>query len=534
MQSILAIIVIVGSVLGLAFAALSASGAQRTSRWQAFTTAGLRPLFLFAAGAIVLLFLATVPSFHPFSSGLTLGWGFLIGALLGLYVLYQAPGEDESARVVGTLAAACLGPGLILLIFRGYPNEALIGCALGAVLLAVISGSVLRPLALIAPSVDSDAMDRVRAADLFAMATAAVAAGAWLGIERFPRPAPAAPQGGYWVLPVLLLTAGMLATIAFSVGRRATQRWNTLVTGSIAGIAAAVVAGVLSIRVFPKLPGLLPLYGLLAFAFILGMLLTDDGAERASARPTAFAFSTVLIVLALAAISFKGFQGYGQTLALISAVLVLAPTYLNKERANALAQSLGAGGVTVLLLLVLFRLFNERAGHGWILDFQQQYDFIAVILGAGACFALLAFTKSTLEHARGRKSPIAGMLPRTILLGVLLTIVPLTIAAVWGTKTVGAFLGGLVLAETIWMMLAAWTTGPDRDEVLAAAPHAILLAMALVIVQFTPLILSFEFSRPTKLILISIVTLGLIAWALIDTWRQGRNAALEVADEHVA
>ncbi|MHB9026041.1 MAG: hypothetical protein ACYC7E_18025 [Armatimonadota bacterium] len=540
MQSILAVIVIVGSVLGLAFAGLSRSGALRNAQKPALKAAGLRPLFLFLAGVIVLIFLATLPSARPFSPGLTLGWGFLIGAILGLYVLFQSPGGDESARVVGPLSAASLGPALILLIFRGYPNDALIGCALGAALVAVLGGSVLRPLAALTTSVASDAMDRVRAAEFFAMATAAVAAGAWLGIERFPRPAPAAPAGGYWVLPALLLTAGMLASIGFRLGRSDTaRRWGALATGWMAASVATLVATALSFRVFPDISGLLPLYGLIAFAFILGMLPADDPAERGSARPMALAFSAILIVLALAAIVFREFQGYGQALALIAALLVLAPTYLlGKERTNALAQSLGAGSATMLLLFVLFRLFNERMGRGWMLDFQQQYDFIAVLLGAGACFALLAFTRSALEHARSvtgaGKSPVAGLLPRTLLLAVLVAVVPLAIAAVWGTKTVGAFLGGLVVAEGVWMMLAAWATGPERDDVLSATPHAALVTMALVAVQFSPLILALEFSRGTKLIVISIITLALIAWALLDTWQRGRAGETEVAHEDVA
>ena len=45
----------------------------------------------------------------------------------------------------------------------------------------------------------------------------------------------------------------------------------------------------------------------------------------------------------------------------------------------------------VLLLLTLNRVFLERVGRSWALDFQQHYDYLAVVLGIGACFALMAF-----------------------------------------------------------------------------------------------------------------------------------------------
>lgn len=534
MQITLATIAAAVSILGLAFANLSPQSGPRGARWQALISVGLHHLAAFTAFWIVVLFLFTVPSSRPFAPGLSLGWGFLIGAILGLYAIFEAAGNMEGdgwvARSVGLLSAACLGPSLILLIFRGYPNEALMGCAFGAVLVAAIWSSILRLLYAERTTEKRDTLSCYRGVEIFAVATVVVAAGARLGIDHFPRSAPAALGGGYWVLPALLLAASALAVIVLSSDRQdRLRRWLILADGLVAAAIAVVLTAVLQVKLLPELAWEVPLYGLLAFGFLLSVLIQAESTTESdqAPRPTVLAFGALLIALTLAAVAFKRLHGYGEALALVAALPIVAVAYLGRERSREpVAESLALGGLTMVVLLMLYRVFLEKAGRGWALDFQQHYDYLAVILGSSACFGLLAFTMQGMERVIGAIGAgairLRALMARTALLGLLVAVVPLALAAVWGVKAVGGFLAGLVVAEAIWMMLSAWVVGKERGQVLAAAPHIYFIGTALVAIQFSPLVLALELTRAHKLIIVAIITVAAIIWVLADAFRHPR------------
>jgi len=92
---------------------------------------------------------------------------------------------------------------------------------------------------------------------------------------------------------------------------------------------------------------------------------------------------------------------------------------------------------------------------------------------------------------------------------------PLVLAAVWGVRTTGAFLAGLVLAQVLWMLLVAWTTGADRARALRGAPALYLAATALVALQFVPLVQAWEPSRTVKVLLLGAVVAAIVLWLLI-------------------
>lgn len=533
MQNILAVITAGASVLGLVYANLPRRNMPRSSRWRAMTAAGLRPLLIFTVCWLLVFFLLTTPTFPPFSSGLTLGWGFLIGGILGLYAFVAASGEmpDRYARTVGLLSAAALGPALILLIFHGYPNEALVGCALGAVLVGAIASSTLRPLAANSDGAEADARSAYRGVEVFALLTTAIAAGTRLAIEHFPAPANAPVYGGYWAFPVLMVMAGTLAVILLSYERPGKwQRWSALLNGIGAAAVMVILTAVLQVKLLPALAWQLPLYGLLAFGFVLAVFMRERQAEEGEDfRPVTLAFAAVLLALVVVAVAFQQLQGYGEALALLPALLLVAVTYLGyARRSEPVGESLAVGGVSVVLLLMLYRLFLETTGRGWRLDFQQQYDLFSLLLGAGACFGLLAFAARGMARAQqvadAGKSSLRVLLARTVLLGIFVTAAPVALAAVWGVKSVGAFLAGLVVGEAVWMLLAAWTVGKERAHVLMVAPHLFFVAAALIAVQFSPLAISADFSRMTKLAILGAITLGILIWVFIDAIGRAREA----------
>lgn len=541
MQTVLAGVAVVAAALGLVYANLPPEEGRRGSRRQALVGAGLVYLWPFCALWIALLFLLTTPTTAPFSPGLTLGWGFLIGAVLGLYALYEAcgsfRGREWHARAVGLFSAAALGPAVVLLVFRGYPTEALTGCALGALLLAAIGAGVLRPSYVASPPGKRKAYAAYRGLEVFALLSVTVVAGARLGLDHFARPAPGAVEGGYWAFPALAMAATALWLILLA--GQVSIKWleDTDLAWQV-GLFVVVLTALLQTGVLPELAWELPLYGFLGLMIVLYTL--SSAGESEEERPVVVAFGAVLLALSVAALAFKSLHGYGEALALLSAAPPAAVAYLRAERTREpLAESVTFGAATLCLLLALHRVFLETAGRGWEMDFQSHYDYLCVILGVGACFALLAFASQGVEsvgRARAKgKSGIAVLMARTTLLGVVVAAVPVVLAAVWGGKAISGFLTGLVIGEAVWMVLAAWVVGEERQKVLAAAPHVYFLAAAVVATQFARQVLTLELTRGHKIALVTVVTVMALVWLLADALVRARLAGRrEAADEPAA
>jgi len=530
MATMLAACAVAGSMLALLYATLAPQTVPRPVRLHALLRGDLRPVVVLAAIAVAALFLLTVPTVRPFSPGLTLGLGFLIGAALGLWSLYEATGGLEGqewvARTAAQLALASLGPGAVLLVFHGYPNAALVGCALGATLVAALSATVLRPAFAAAEDERRLTLSAYRGVELYALATAAIVAGMWLGIEHFPRAGPAHEAGGYWAIPALLPAVAALVLIVVSEWpARGQPAWPALGAGFLASALSVIALFALRAKPLPQLASEPCWYGFLAMAFILVALYQSGwvAGDTGKARPVSLAFGAVLLALAVMTAAFRRQHGYGEALAVVAALPVVASAYLARGRTREpVDESLALGALTIMLLLALYRVFLERAPRATELDFQRHYDVVGVVLGLGACFGLLAFSLRGVEHLRGRAPNAGFLLARPVLLGLAVTAVPLVLAAVWGASAIGAFLTGLVFAEATWMMLLAWTAGPDRDLILAAAPHLHFVAVALIAIQFGPLVLSVELPRLAKLIVVAVVTLIAVVWLFADAWRRSR------------
>jgi hypothetical protein len=539
MQIILSVVTLVAGILGLLFGIISRRAARNID-----SASPLSPAFvmLWLALAAVVLFLPALLSTHPFSPGLQLGWGILFGALLGIIAVARSAKnreEDGMAHAIELLSLAAIGPALLLIFFRGYPNEAMIGLALGAVLAALGAGALLRPLLVVRESGESSI---IHGAELFALATACIVAGTRLAIDHFPRNmpfdfaanrwaafSPAEVAGGYWAFPALAVAAAALvmALIPRDVSEKA-RRWLPLGIGAAGALAVVVLAAILGAKLLPELTWRPLLYGLVAFGLIAAGL-AHQGREsgETQARPLGLAFGAVIFTLAVLIIAFRGeMRGYGEALVLLVVLPIVATQYLAAKR-DPLAASLIAGALAIGLLLVLFRVFLERSGSSWTLDFQQHYDLVAALLGASATFGLLAFAGRTMERLqaspdRGHPAMLAG---RAALLVIFILVAPPALAALWGVKGVSAFLAGLIVGLAAWMMLAAWTVGRERAAALAAAPHLPFILAALVAAQLTGPIFALELTNAVKLVIAIAITVALLVWVTADGLLRGRAPA---------
>jgi|GEM_PF-1891407 len=543
MQLILAVITLVIGILGLLFGILSRRGAQDTAALPPISPA---LVMLWAALAAIVLFLLALPYARPFSPGLQLGWGILSGALLGIIAVVRSAGnraEDGMAHSIELLSLAAIGPALLLIAFRGYPNEALMGLALGAATAAFGAGALLRP----APAARGGGGQAVvRGAELFALASVVIVAGTRLAIDHFPRNmpldftanrwaafSPAETAGGYWAFPALAAaTAALVMALIPRDASEKARRWLPLGIGLAGALAVVLLAAILGAKLLPELTWRPLLYGLIAFGLIAAGLIYQEVKENETpSRPLGLAFGAVIFTMAVLTIAFRGdLHGYGETLVLLVALPIAATQYLSAKRAP-LAGSLIAGALTAGLLLALIRVSLERADSSWTLDFQQHYDLVAILLGASATFGLLAFAGRTMERLQAGGERVSPIVPasRAVLLLVFIFIAPLALAVLWGMEAVTAFLAGLIVSQAAWMMLAAWTVGRERISALAAAPHLSFILAALVAAQLTGPIFILGLTNAVKLIVAITITVVLMIWVAADGLLRGRAPAAPAA-----
>jgi len=528
MQLTLSVITLIAGVLGLLFGFFS----RRAARAEMPPVTSPVLVSLWAALAAVVLFLLTLPANAPFSPGLRLGWGILIGALLGIIAVARSGNRDEDglAHVIEMLSLSALGPALILIVFRGYPNEVLMGFALGAVLAAFGAGALQRLLPAGSPG-------SAPGAELFALSTAIIVAGTRLAIDHFPRIpidlsvnrwagfARTEVAGGYWAFPALAVaTAALVMALIPRDANEKARRWLPLGIGAAGALAVVVLTGIMGARLMPELHWPPLLYGLLAFGLINAGLIRQ-GEEG---RPLGLAFGAVIFTLAVLIIAFRGeMRGYGEALVLLAGLPIVGAQYLAAKR-DSLAASLGTGALTVGLLLVLFRVFLERMDNPWALTFQQQYNLVAALLGASATFGLLAFTGRTVERLQDdpHRRRFSFLASRAALLAIFIGIVPPALAVLWGEQAVSAFLAGLIVSQAAWMLLAAWTVGKERAAALAATPQMPFILAALVAVQLTRPVLGLELTNAVKLVIAVAITVILMIWVAVDGLLRGRAPAV--------
>ncbi len=532
MEITLAWIAVGACVLGLIYSSCWPQAVSRRDRLRALVHPPFDSILAFLIVWVIVLFVATWPKEHPWAAGMTLGWGFLIGAIVAVRSAYESAGgndgPDWAPRTVGLLSTAAIGPAILLAALPGYPTEALIGCALGAVFVAIVASGILRPIHASAPDAERPSLSIYRGMEIHALATVVVVAAVRLAMDHFPRATPDAAAGGYWSFPPLAVAVGALGIILMAgLGTGHHRRWGVLAAAGLGALAIVILTAALQVHVLTALTWLLPLAGALVFGFVLVLLAyAEESAEASPAkdgfRPVALAFGAILLALALVALAFTHLHGFGEALALLPALPLAAAAYLASRRdQEPVAESLVLGAVSLVALLVLYRLFLETAGRGWDLDFQQHYDYFAVLLGVGGCFGLLGFVSTSMDRAAsartGGKFGLGDAFARLTLLGVLITALPLVLAAVWGVKAVGAFLAGLALGQAAWMLLSAWVVGADRVKALASAPYLYFIGAALISIQFTPPLLALDLARPTKIVIVAIVTVIAVLWIISET-----------------
>ncbi|HEY3415196.1 MAG TPA: hypothetical protein VGM51_19345 [Armatimonadota bacterium] len=509
MQTVLAGAATGASLLGLIYAWLARRATKQASGWSRLLRDGWGLAPAFGASAALLAFLFTLPYKPPWSPGLLMGFGILIGALCALLAVGEAAtdpaGDAWAGRCAGLLSLAALGPSLILILFRGDPSDAVIGCALGGVIVAIGCIGMLAPAAAAGAS---SAGALCRGIESYILSAGAVAAGSYLALARYPRATPFADAGGYWSIPGLLTAIAALVLILVAVGNGAKLApARLLITGIACALAIALAAGLIRWKLLPQLTWTPLVYATVGFGLMAFLFQREDAASGDyPGRPAMPALVTALAALLVGALAFQAAGGYGQALALVAAGVIVLLVHGGRPTAQgSMAGAMVSGGAALLLLLTWYRLYSDEFEQWRSLDFQQHYQFLAVALGAGAVFALLSHVANGSARWKSRPGLQSAQAFAVTGLGLMAVAAPVFIAALWGGRATAAFIGGLVVSEVVWMLVVAWSTAEERLIAIMSSPHVFLLGSALIAAHITPIAVNLDLTRAQKVYAIAVL-----------------------------
>lgn len=424
----------------------------------------------FALALPVLVWMASLPTKAPFSSGQGYGRGFLLGGVVcwaGTFVvLHSAKNRGDRARLLaltslfGAIFVACVP----LLWMRHAVIEALLGGALGWVAVSLVWMSGL------AAQEDEASATQTR------FATVGVLNGAaWmtalcgvcaLGFSRDFVVADVA-RGTHPAI-ALVLAASLGLALAFEMltreiafnGRPLAPSTARRI-GFAAGTACLLVALFVGYLAATRLLDDLKVFGCVAVgavAAILGRALFFEAARRTEAAQTAASPVAILVALCAFMLSFSLLQGFGVGLMILAAwpvslaVLPFDETSEGEARLN-VAQTL-ALIATFLVVLLLSRAFatrfrTELRGA----NLSDQFALFGFLAGA-VVPALLASIASPSSNGR---AAVSISMVRLAGAGTLALVLLSAMLAVWNIKIVPAFFAGLALGVVL-CPLARWNS----------------------------------------------------------------------------
>lgn len=450
----------------------------------------------------VAVWLATLPTKAPFSSGQGWGRGFLLGGLIAALSCFVVLGEGKIANkgrhfaltsLFGALVIAC-----VPVIWMRYAIiEGLLGAALGWCAVSLLWAC--------APHRERDALERGASSGValgllngstFATALCSLTE---LGVYRdfSITTGPRAFSPTALVLAASMSLSLLFAALLNQAGRQnnpSLSRLFQLATTFLCVIVPLGLGFLLSTRVVDDLK-LVYCLGTGAVLAVLGWGLLWDATrrEKEGLQQAIAAVSPLALLVALCAfmLAYSFLQGYGVGLMLLAAwpvSLLLWPSNEDQEDQQeekpstlpfdvAQTASLLGAFLGVLLLSRVFatRFRTDLRGS----DLINQFALFGFLAGAilPTWLASLWFGQSTIHS-----HPIASPLP-LIGIALLSLLLPGAMLAIWGVKVLPAFFAGLALALAGWGGAGA----PARACVVALFAQALALALTQWTQKFLPL-----------------------------------------------
>ncbi|MFQ3549959.1 MAG: hypothetical protein SNJ70_09445 [Armatimonadota bacterium] len=484
----------------------------------------------------------------PFSAGQTLGYGFAIGGLAGAIVcltslkLGVASSISHSIRT-GYLSAnnmaffALFGAGLVFTIFKGNPQPALMGYAIGAAMAGILFTLMQNP------AFSRSAM-MMEAWSLFSVA---ISAGIVISIFKFDMP----EMRIWWALPLLIGTilsiSGYLTSEIASSKNLKNRHGASFITYTI--ISAVLIAGLTALFSYLTYQNWTIFYtaaaGIVIFTLI-GWLFACSTKNQTDFVGVESAAISILLVLAFVVITFKLWAGFGIAVGLIAGWYLIFPAIGLREASksqcseddteceikkeeneimmigiNPISKAL-IGCVALGISILLVRLFlEEYSDIVRIIDLRVHYTFVCALLGAVLPFV---FTSSIFNFRGSADYPdIKSYGIWTIIaisfIGLAAAVSPIVLFVIWGMNATLGFIFGLIASQAFLLMTLIFQEKcPCELRGAALSDYSVSLLVIgaqLVAVQFTKYFMGLDLTRINRAAVLAVIVVISIIWFII-------------------
>lgn len=458
----------------------------------------------------------------PFSPGQSLGFGFLIGGVIGAVAIMltsrlrtitaESPARVKGLAMLSVALLGLLGVSTAYVLFDGNPQDALIGFSIGAAMAAIL-GYYARESEEPSPAVSIEA---------WALFAIGLAAAVWLSVEHFNVSA----LRSWWPLPILMAATVCIAGyIGVEVGAtRLGERFRSpgLLSTLVAAILVLGLSAVYSWRIVSTWQLLWVAAAGIGVAGLAAWLLA--ALQRAEAGPgkLEIAVLLVLLVTAFAVVAFKLWSGLGIAVGLIAAwTAVLGSAGPVRESDS---PTLPYSHTPILLLslatvILLFRVFVQEyrftVGGG---DFRIHYTFVGAMLGAVTPF-LFVSSLSRLRDSDGERRLISSV----ALIGLASALAPIVLFLIWDIKVVTGWIYGSV-AAVAFLLMARMASVAD-DALARCTSVALLVAGAqLTAIQFVAPLSELDLTRAARIWIlgaaVALAIVGLVITGILSARRE--------------
>ena len=409
----------------------------------------------------------------PYSPGQSLGYGFLIGGISGIIastLSYRhnrntADTNSQPYLSMAFLSLFCIS--LVYLIFHGYPQEALIGYSIAAVMTAIISNRN-----------SSIAMELV---ELWAIISVVFAVSILFAVYHFDKDS----LRLWWSMPILMGLSGSLAVYTAGFVKPIKKYITT-------GIIIILLSLVYSLRV---------VHDMLLFKIVCGSVLYSWIVILLNAKSTNNSNTSVNIfslILTTAAISsaFALWGGFGLAVALISILFIFISQYENRDFIQYIHQPL-----SLIVGVLLFKLFLETySGQIGSSSFKIHYTLMSAIMGIGIGILLSSYLC------------VKRHIVSTICVALLFSILPMVFFIVLGMKAVVGLLFGLIMSSCYF----AINKSSDTNETCNPAfSYIFVIAAQLLSIKFIQNLIQVELSRTNRIWIVGAIGFLTIMYIII-------------------
>jgi hypothetical protein len=457
---------------------------------------------LFVAVITIVFWAISMQTRPPFSTGQTLGMGFLIGGLAGAVAGWFgtrfAPSDSRRSRlaIMSGPFFALFALSLTFLIFRTDPHWALIGFSIGAAMAAIVNSLSRKPGTLSALY-----------SEIWAGFGIAVSVGIVLAIHHFDL----ARLRIWWPLPIYEAVSVLVASyIGTEIGFLGSENGKQRVVPSI--IASALIVIGLSAVYSWGIVKTWQMFDVAAAGTLIGIVLiwiASASRENRSSRMNAAAL-TLLLAVAFFVATFKVFSGLGIAIGLIAAWSIALPVLAPEiDEAMRVSRPI-AGSLSLLLVLLLFRLFVDRySGDLRFADLQIHYTFIGALLG----IILPFFAISAL--ARLENATLVRKLAGIGAIGLIAAACPILLFVIWQIKAVLGLAFGLAACSSFLLFLRL----AGEEKAMLPGEYSIaplVIGAELVAIQFISPLMELDLTRAARIHVLFCALAALVVWIVID------------------